>query len=99
MRGTVSYRIDVEDEDHLRRMRQAGHEFLADQDGVTVSSSSSALIDEPFTVIGSVRGKPDDRWSEIVRASSAEHAEQLATAADDSRTVTGVIPGEVDVQQ
>lgn len=57
-------------------------------------------MDETFTVVGVVKGRPTEQWSEVVQAQDAAEAEQKAMAAAPEGTeysVAAVIPGEVTV--
>lgn len=97
MKATLRYSITVADEVRLHQVRQLAHDFLADLDDVAISSSSSAPDDPQFTVVGAIKGKPDDTYREVVRAADAEAAAAAAVEADERRTVAAVIDGVVEV--
>lgn len=56
-----------------------------------------AYADEPFTVVGVVKGKPSERWREVVRAESAADAEAKVVEADAKRIPAATVKGDVSM--
>lgn len=65
--------------------------------GLTIERDEVLTV-EPltFTVVGVVKGKPSERWSEVVEASDAGEAVQMALdASDDPRSIAAILGGDV----
>lgn len=95
MRAQIGYVLDVEDAADAQALTAAIEELFADG-GITVVASHSAIDEHPYTVVGLVRGKPDQRWKEHVSAADAKEAERKAMAMgpkNEQRAVADVFEG------
>ena len=93
MRGQLLYDVEVEDERDLQRLRDTLADTLRDM-GVRVINEASSYHQEPFTVIGAIKGKPDEPWMAVYQAADREDAQAQAIAEDSKRTVNAVLRGD-----
>lgn len=63
--------------------------------GATVTSSGYSKIEQTYTVIGAIKGKPTESYRAVIEAEDADDAQAKAIAEDDKRTIVGVFEGEV----
>ena len=59
---------------------------------------SAGVVETSFTVVGTIRGKPDEPWTEIVSAIDQAHAEERVLEADPKRVVAAVFRGELQTE-
>ena len=97
MRISLNYMIDVS-EDKADALQESITSVVEDHE-VTVIAESVSIEDNEYTVIGSVRGKPEESWHAVFRAADAAEAKAKALASDDTLTVTGVLSGAVKVEE
>lgn len=90
MKGLIQLGVEVEGLDEL----QAAAGRATDALEVPCFSRVVGTTDETFTVIGTVRGKPDEKWSVVVDAPDAAAAQERALAVEDRRVVVGVFRGD-----
>ena len=97
MRGTITLGVEVGSVQKLTAVREMVAAVIDDAHDVELRKANSACDDEMFTVIGSVRGKPDQSWSQTIWAQSKDEAAEKAIAEDKQRTVVVVLAGEIAV--
>jgi len=97
MRISLNYTIDVS-EDKADALQDSITSVIEDHE-VTVIAESVSIEDNEYTVIGSVRGKPEESWHSIFRATSPSEAKAIALTSNDKLTVTGVLLGAVKVDE
>lgn len=101
MRASVTYELrDLPDDADPNAVLAQGVEVLNDA-GFKVASNSVARFDQDYTVVGVVKGQPERRWREVVKAESYEEAEAKARNAapkGQERTVAASMRGDVTIE-
>lgn len=97
MKATLTFGLDVPSVQKATAIREKCAAWLDADPDVAVISSNSGTDELPFTVVGAIRGRPDDTWREVVHAPTGTEAKAKALAEDKQRTVTAVMSGEVGV--
>ena len=90
MEATIQVVVDVPDQNELQTLSDRLSALAREFSSGTVSTSS-AFTEQPYTVAGSIRGTPDARWAEVIKAPDKAIAELRAIEIDPDRTVTVVL--------
>lgn len=63
--------------------------------GCKITSTAYSKRERTYTVVGALKGKPEETYRVVVNAESPEAAEDKATDEDKRRTVVAVFEGEI----
>lgn len=88
-------------DDALGAIRETAAEAVVDSHGdvVRVVAQETRRMGAPFTVLGTIRGKPAESWRAELYAGSAEEAKAIAIEADDKRAVAAVLDGHIPLSE
>ena len=90
MRGLIQFGVEVADQAELEAAADRAVAALE----IPCFARSAGVTDETFTVVGTIRGRPDEVWREVIYAPDATAAQERAQAADERRVVVAVLRGE-----
>lgn len=93
LRATVTIVCDVPNVQALTALRQRCHDYVAED--YPVIASNSGFDAKPFTVFGSIKGRPEESWRQVYLAENPADAEAQAIKEDPKRTVVAVLAGDV----
>lgn len=91
MRGRIVLDVVAADEETLQSLGDRACALIAETN--TVNNLTCGPIDRDFTLVGSIRGAPDETWGEVVRAPDEVQAWEDAHAEDQRRTLVAIVPG------
>lgn len=81
----------------ITKLLDAGEAVFVDA-GAVIKSKGTTSNDQPFTLVGVVKGKPDERWAELVYAPDEAEAEkrvQDQAPKGVEYSVAAVMPGVI----